>query len=123
MKIDLFQIDAFTDKVFGGNPATVCPLTNWLKDDILQKIAAENNLAETAFFVRLLNDEFHIRWFTPEFEMDLCGHATLASAFVIFEELNYTGQQVTFTSNSGILTVKKSNDLFELNGISAEEQR
>ena len=81
MKIPIYQVDAFADKVFTGNPAAVCPLEHWLDDGVLQNIAAENNLAETAFFVRTV-DGFHIRWFTPKTEIDLCGHATLASAFV-----------------------------------------
>ena len=79
MKIPIFQIDAFTDTLFGGNPAAVCPLDTWLADKVLQAIAIENNLAETAFFDRLSNNHFHLRWFTPEIEMDLCGHATLAA--------------------------------------------
>lgn len=114
MKIKLFQIDAFSDRLFAGNPAAVCPLEQWLEDDVLQNIAAENNLAETAFFVRLLNNHFHLRWFTPEIEMDLCGHATLASAYVIFEELGYEGNDILFDSRSGILKVKKLGDYFEL---------
>ena len=89
MKVDIYQIDAFTDKLFNGNPAAVCPLDHWLEDEILQKIAIENSLAETAFFVQLENDHFHLRWFTPEIEIDLCGHGTLATAFVIFEEMEY----------------------------------
>ena len=123
MKIDIFQIDAFTDKLFGGNPAAVCPLNEWLEDDLLQKIAAENNLAETAFYVPLPDNRFHIRWFTPDFEMDLCGHATLASAFVIFEELNYSREQIVFTSNSGDLIVTKLNHRYELNFPSRPPQK
>ena len=114
MKIDIYQIDAFTDKLFSGNPAAVCPLTNWLKDEILQNIAIENNLAETAFFIQLPNNHFHLRWFTPEFEMDLCGHATLGAAFVIFEEMKYEGNEICFETKSGILAVKKVNDYYEL---------
>ena len=96
MIIKLFQIDAFTDKLFAGNPAAVCPLEEWLEDDVLQKIAIENNLAETAFFVKLETGNYHLRWFTPEIEMDLCGHATLASAFVLFEELSPVSQKRGF---------------------------
>lgn len=82
MKLPIFQVDAFTDEVFGGNPAAVCPLERWLPDTIMQKIAIENAVAETAFFIPI-DDGFEIRWFTPEIEMDLCGHATLATAHVI----------------------------------------
>lgn len=114
MEVKLYQIDAFTDKLFGGNPAAVCPLNDWLEDTILQQIASENNIAETAFFVRLPNGHFHLRWFTPEFEMDLCGHATLASAFVLFEEMGYSGHEIFFNTQSGILSVKKVNEYYEL---------
>ena len=114
MKIKLFQIDAFTDQLFGGNPAAVCPLNSWLEDEVLLQIAKENNLAETAYFVPLPNGHFHLKWFTPEIEMDLCGHATLATAFVIFEELDYQQSAITFETQSGLLTVKKVNDLLEM---------
>ena len=80
MTIDIYQIDAFTNKLFGGNPAAVCPLKEWLPDTILLNIAKENNLAETAYFINKYDNVFHLRWFTPEIEIDLCGHATLASA-------------------------------------------
>ncbi len=86
MKIPIYQVDAFTGKVFRGNPAAVCPLESWPEDRLLQNIAAENNLSETAFFVRK-DDHFEIRWFTPKVEVNLCGHATLASAHVIFRHL------------------------------------
>ena len=88
MNIPIYQADAFTDELFGGNPAAVCPLTEWLPDELMQKIAVENNLAETAFFVKNENG-FLLRWFTPEFEIDLCGHATLASAHILYNELGY----------------------------------
>ncbi|MEO5563120.1 MAG: PhzF family phenazine biosynthesis protein [Chitinophagaceae bacterium] len=114
MKLDLYQIDAFTDKVFGGNPACVVPLDNWLKDDILLKIAKENAVAETAFFTPYQSG-FHIRWFTPEFEMDLCGHATLASAHALTSILNHTSQKITFYSNSGELEVMVEKELYTLN--------
>ena len=114
MQISIFQIDAFTDVLFGGNPAAVCPLECWLDDHILQQIAAENNLAETAFFVKESADQFHLRWFTPEIEMDLCGHATLASAYVLFEELGYSNSRIEFKTRSGALRVEKENDLFVL---------
>jgi len=106
MKIPIYQVDAFTDHLFGGNPAAVCPLVNWLPDDLMQNIANENNLAETAFFISE-NGHFHIRWFTPVVEVALCGHATLASGHVLYEHLNFTGQEIRFRSRSGWLNVKK----------------
>ena len=108
MRVSLYQIDAFTDELFGGNSAAICPLEKWLDDQTLLNIAIENNLAETAFFIKRSENHFHLRWFTPEIEMDLCGHATLASAFVIFEELGCNHDEVTFETKSGILTVKKA---------------
>ncbi len=114
MKLKLYQIDAFTDHVFSGNPAAVCPLDNWLDDAVLQNIAAENNLAETAYFVKT-DQGFHIRWFTPKTEVDLCGHATLASAYVIFNFLNFHDHSISFQSRSGLLSVTKSNDWYTLN--------
>lgn len=114
MKLKIYQVDAFTDKLFGGNPAGVVPLDSWLSDATLQNIAAENNIAETAFFVKT-KDGFHIRWFTPENEVDLCGHATVASAFVLYHHENYSGEQISFESKSGPLTVKKNGDQFVLN--------
>lgn len=107
MKLDLYQVDAFTDKTFGGNPAAVCPLEAWLPDELMQNIAAENNLSETAFFVPD-GDRFHLRWCTPAAEVDLCGHATLAAAYVIFEKLNYGQEIIRFDSKSGELTVEKT---------------
>lgn len=115
MTIDIFQIDAFTDKLFGGNPAAVCPLKQWLPDNALLNIAKENNLAETAFFVHKENNLFHLRWFTPEIEMDLCGHATLASAYVIFNDINFKSDEVIFDSMSGKLAVKKVGNQLEIN--------
>jgi predicted PhzF superfamily epimerase YddE/YHI9 len=109
MKIPLFQVDAFTGKVFGGNPAAVCPLKKWLDDSVMQSIAQENNLSETAFFVREERG-YRIRWFTPVAEVDLCGHATLASAVVIFNYLNRSVKEVSFDSNSGVLKVAQGND-------------
>ena len=114
MKISIYIVDAFASKRFTGNPAAVCPLDNWLNDSILQNIAAENNLAETAFFIKTDNG-FHIRWFTPKAEVDLCGHATLATAYTLFELLNYKQDVISFQSRSGILTVKKQNDWLTLN--------
>ncbi|AZZ94156.1 PhzF family phenazine biosynthesis isomerase [Hahella sp. KA22] len=106
MDIKLFQVDAFTDEVFGGNSAAVCPLEAWLPDSVLLKIAQENALAETAFFVRE-GDAFHLRWFTPEIEMDLCGHATLASAHVLTTHLGYERDTIIFRSLSGELRVTR----------------
>lgn len=115
MKIDIYQVDAFTDKVFGGNPAAVCPLKEWLKDEVMQNIAAENNLAETAFYVKE-GDRYALRWFTPAVEVDLCGHATLAAAFVIFNFENHLKDHIEFYSpRSGKLSVMKNDDLYTLN--------
>ena len=114
-KIKLYQIDAFTNKVFSGNPAAVCPLDQWLNDEILQNIAMENNLAETAFYVKQ-GKQYIIRWFTPTVEVDLCGHATLAAAFVLFNIDHYAENTIHFFSQrSGELTVTKSGDLLTLN--------
>lgn len=106
MKIRQFQVDAFAERVFEGNPAAVCPLDHWLEDDLLQSIAEENNLSETAFFVPSAKG-YQLRWFTPVTEVDLCGHATLAAAHVLFEELGYTGQRITFETRSGDLFVER----------------
>ena len=108
MKLPIFQIDAFSDKVFGGNPACVVPLENWLQDEVLLKIAKENAVAETAFFVRKGNN-FHLRWFTPDIEMDLCGHATLATAHCILSELKLDTKKVIFETLSGELEVSLNN--------------
>lgn len=113
-KLKIYQVDAFTNKLFGGNPAAVCVLEDWLADDLMQNIAAENNLSETAFIVPKGND-FEIRWFSPPVEVDLCGHATLASAFVLFELLNYRGEEIIFHSRkSGSLKVNKEGHLLIL---------
>lgn len=106
MKLSLYQVDAFSSRVFGGNPAGVCPLDSWLDYDVMQAIAAENNLAETAFFVAG-PDRYHLRWFTPTSEVDLCGHATLASAWVLFEKLGVKAAEVSFDTRSGMLSVKR----------------
>ena len=108
MKLPVFQIDAFSDKVFGGNPACVVPLENWLQDEVLLKIAQENAVAETAFFVKKENN-FHLRWFTPDIEMDLCGHATLATAHCILSELKLESEKVIFETLSGKLEVSLNN--------------
>jgi len=115
MKLKIYQVDAFTDELFSGNPAAVIPLLNdWLDDTIMQKIALENNLAETAFYI-LKGGLCHIRWFTPEIEVDLCGHATLATGFVLFEYENYPKDIIKFKSKSGILSIKKNRDFLTLN--------
>lgn len=114
MKLDIYQVDAFTNILFKGNPAAVCPLDNWLDDKILKNIAAENNLSETAFFVKKDN-QYHIRWFTPTIEVDLCGHATLASAYVIFNFIEKDSNQIVFESLSGNLTVFRKDDFITLN--------
>jgi len=119
MQIPFYQIDAFTSKRFAGNPAGVCPLEEWLDDETMQLIAAENNLSETAFFVRRDSD-FELRWFTPEVEVDLCGHATLASAYVLFSELGYDKTEIRFNTKSGALSVKKEFDLLSLDFPSRE---
>jgi len=115
VKQKIYQIDAFTDKVFSGNPAAVCPLETWLDNDMLQNIAKENNLAETAFYVKVDN-QYQIKWFTPTVEVDLCGHATLASAFVLFQYENHNENVIHFYSpRSGALTVTKRGELLTLN--------
>jgi PhzF family phenazine biosynthesis protein len=113
MKIPCFIVDAFAGEVFRGNPAAVCPLTVWLPDAVLQNIAAENNLSETAFTVPR-GDEFEIRWFTPTIEVDLCGHATLAAAFVLFTERKFTGVEIRFHSRSGVLKVTRGGEILTL---------
>ncbi len=106
MKIPIYQIDAFAEETFQGNPAAVCPLKEWLPDEIMQSIAEENNLSETVFFVST-EKGFHIRWFTPVTEVDLCGHATLAAAYVLFDCLGYPHETIVFESRSGLLNVIK----------------
>ena len=110
-KVPVYIVDAFTEISFKGNPAAVCPLTGWLDDDILQSIASENNLSETAFFVRK-RDVYELRWFTPEVEVDLCGHGTLAAAHVLFEHLDYNNSQIVFETRSGQLIVRRENGLY-----------
>lgn len=110
MKLPFYWIDAFSQRPFHGNPAGVVPLSAWPEDALMQKIAFENGLAETAFFVRTGPNQAHIRWFTPELEIDLCGHATLASAYVAFNHLGQTGDRIVFDSKSGPLTVTRRSD-------------
>ncbi|CDZ79282.1 putative isomerase YddE [Legionella massiliensis] len=112
--IEIFQIDAFTDKVFYGNPAAVCLLTEWLNDELMQAIAAENNLSETAFVIEDEQQGFHIRWFTPNGEISLCGHATLAAGFALYELEKFKGDALTFSSLSGPLSVKKKGERYIL---------
>lgn len=113
MKLTLYQVDAFASELFTGNPAAVIPLKKWIGDELMQKLAMENNLAETVFFVPSKDKEvdFDIRWFTPELEINLCGHATLASAYVIFEILKTKKKKVVFNSKSGLLTVAKKKQM------------
>lgn len=121
--IPIYQVDAFTDRAFGGNPAAVCPLEEWLPDDVMQMIAMENNLSETAFFVPE-GDGFRLRWFTPTDEVVLCGHATLATAFVLFEVLGHQADTINFvTQKSGVLHVKRDGDLIVMDfpSLPAEE--
>lgn len=114
MKIPLYHVDAFTTEAFKGNPAAICPLDAWLDDRLLQSIAAENNLSETAFFVKT-DGAYELRWFTSEVEVELCGHATLASAFVIFNEFDRTATEVSFQTKSGMLSVRKEGQNLVLN--------
>jgi PhzF family phenazine biosynthesis protein len=109
MKLTLYQVDAFAEKVFTGNPAAVIPLDQWIDDALMQQLAMENNLAETVFFVKNGND-FDIRWFTPEVEINLCGHATLASAWVLYNVLGYDKPTITFHSKSGPLYISRDGD-------------
>lgn len=123
MKLTLYQVDAFTKKVFGGNPAAVCPLEQWIDDSLMQQIAAENNLSETAFFVTS-GDHYEIRWFTPETEVDLCGHATLASAHVLFRHLGVNSTSLHFVSrHSGHLYVSMENDRIILDFPASRNER
>jgi len=114
MVLKIYQIDAFATKSFEGNPAAVVPLDDWIPDKIMQKIAEENNLSETAFFIGDRGD-YHIRWFTPKKEVELCGHATLASAFVIYEILKKKTDKIKFKSLSGPLYVEKNDRLLRMN--------
>lgn len=113
MKLDIYQVDAFSAKLFGGNPAAVMPLAQWLDDDLLQAIALENNLSETAYIVRR-GEDYELRWFTPTVEVDLCGHATLASAHVLFCHLGYAADSVRFHTRSGELLVVRAENGYTL---------
>lgn len=107
MPLPIYQVDAFAEEVFKGNPAAVMPLQTWLDDSLLQTIAMENNLSETAFMVEVANG-YELRWFTPQVEVDLCGHATLAAAHVLFEHLEYAGDEIVFHTRSGDLRVRRT---------------
>ncbi|RWU04025.1 PhzF family phenazine biosynthesis protein [Pedobacter chitinilyticus] len=114
IKLPIYQVDAFTNQLFGGNPAAVVPLDQWIPASEMQKIAAENNISETAFFIPQ-GDHYELRWFTPTFEIDLCGHATLATAHILFTELNYAKDEIHFhTLKAGTLTVTRKDDLYTL---------
>jgi len=109
MKIPMYQVDAFTEEIFKGNPAAICILEEWIDDKLMQNIAMENNLSETAFCI-VKEDICELRWFTPEEEIDLCGHGTLATAFIIFEILNYPSNKIKFSTKSGILEIDKDGE-------------
>lgn len=113
MQVSFYVVNAFSKQPFGGNPAAICPLDAWLPDQLMQQIAAQHNLSETAFFVPT-SEGFDIRWFTPTIEVALCGHATLASAFVLFNQLGFSGEKILFDSKSGSLRVTRSKDLLTL---------
>jgi PhzF family phenazine biosynthesis protein len=125
MKLSLYQIDAFTNKLFSGNPAAVIPLDKWLDVSIMQQLALENNLSETVFFVPSTNPaaDFDIRWFTPAVEINLCGHATLASAYVLFNILGFNKPELKFNSKSGILTVTQKDGLITMDFPSWKPER
>lgn len=125
MKLTVYQVDAFSDKLFAGNPAAVIPLEKWLDERLMQQIAMENNLSETVFFVPSSGKsaDFEIRWFTPEVEINLCGHATLAAAYTLFNILHFGKHEIGFSSLSGILKVKKENDLICLDFPSWKPER
>src|SRR5262249_40598835 len=110
MPISVYFVDAFSERVFGGNPAAVCPLDDWLADETLQAIAAEHNLSETAYLRRRASSHYDLRWFTPTVEVDLCGHATLAAALVVFDELEPGKSAVIFETRSGPLAVRRADD-------------
>ncbi len=114
MEFQIFQVAAFTERMFGGNPAAVVPLDEWIDDSLMQKIAAENNLSETAFFVPVADNEWHIRWFTPAVEVPLCGHATLASAAVIHKKMRQENWPITLQSASGPLSVETDGESYIL---------
>lgn len=123
MKLTIYQVDAFTNKLFGGNPAAVIPLGEWLDEELMQKLGMENNLSETVFFVKK-GEDYEIRWFTPSVEINLCGHATLASAYVLFNILGYKKEKLIFHSKSGKLEIeKRGSDLFMMDFPSWKPQK
>lgn len=119
----IYQVDAFSNRLLGGNPAAIVPLESWLPDELMQALAGENNLSETAFIVPCDKQIFEIRWFTPTIEVDLCGHATVAAAHVFFNHLGYKRPEITFDSRSGLLTVRREENLYVLNFPSDSLQR
>ena len=125
MKLTLYQIDAFANKPFSGNPAAVIPLAQWLDDSLMQAIALENNLSETVFFIpsTTADADYNIRWFTPAVEVNLCGHATLASAYVLFTILAFNKTVLRFNSKSGILSITKKDDLITMDFPSWKPER
>ncbi len=125
MKLTLYQIDAFANKLFSGNPAAVIPLQHWLDDTLMQTIALENNLSETVFFIpsTTADADYDIRWFTPAVEVNLCGHATLASAYVLFTMLGFDKKVLTFNSKSGKLYISKKDDLVTMDFPSWKPER
>lgn len=125
MQLTIYQVDAFTKKLFQGNPAAVIPLEKWLSDETMQQISMENNLAETAFFVPSTQDgiDFDIRWFTPAIEINLCGHATLGSAWVIFNKLDYKKEEINFSCKSGKLVVDRRGDVIQMDFPSWKPER
>lgn len=125
MNLTIYQVDAFTNKLFHGNPAAVIPLQKWLDTDLMQRIAMENNLAETAFIVPSSKDgiDYDIRWFTPAIEINLCGHATLGSAWVIFNKLDFKKEQINFDCQSGKLSVEKRGDVIQMDFPSWKPER
>jgi PhzF family phenazine biosynthesis protein len=125
MKLTLYQIDAFTSHLFGGNPAAVIPLKKWLDTATMQQLALENNLSETVFFVpsEKKGADYDIRWFTPKLEINLCGHATLASAYTLFEILKAKKNKIVFSSQSGLLTVRKNKKVLEMDFPSWKPER
>lgn len=125
MTLTLYQTDAFTDKLFSGNPAAVIPLQHWLQDDLMQTIALENNLSETVYFIPSTSKDadYDIRWFTPAVEVNLCGHATLASAYVLFTMLGFDKNVLRFNSKSGILSITKKGGLITMDFPSWKPER
>jgi PhzF family phenazine biosynthesis protein len=123
MELPIYQVDAFASRLFAGNPAAVCPLDGWLSDAVMQAIAAENNLSETAFFVKTGPGRFDLRWFTPATEVDLCGHATLGSAFVIANHLEPSLTEMRFESRSGPLTATRDGEVYTLDFPAARPTR